>query len=195
VLPDFVHIKSEYAKQAMRKAMAISLAKHQVISKLSGTIQHEGSEVELVDIEGNVTLDHYKRLESLQTIDHAKLPTMDLGDWVAFYTKIYDEIHSQQVKRIIEVLDESTAASGNVLHGNNQGLTEDLFLKMLDMVHLDFDNPDPLKDFVIITSPEGAKRVPKDLETNPEFERKQTEILCRKREQWRLESIDKRLAN
>ena len=65
------------------------------------------------DVEGDVTMSHYKQFESSLEIKAAEMPDLDDAAWRSVVGRMTDEFANHEMKLLIQSIEEAAAATGN----------------------------------------------------------------------------------
>ena len=194
MLPDFPSLKRERYSQQLRAAQRLSDAKHPVLSEIRRTVQREGRKVEHRDMTHQVSMDEYQKFEAGIEIDLRQIAEFDDQRWIATLRKMTDTFADKMMERMIHALSDASARVGNTVAQDDGDLNGDAILRMLEKVHIEFDPVTKMPIMVLLTGTQQAEKL-RELNDSPEFTDRYRDVIDRKRIEWRLQSIDRRLVD
>ena len=109
----------------------------------------------------------------------------------AFLSKIdtiAKELETQKEKILISTMKKTTEATGNVTDAKGQPFSPRLILDALEKMDIEFDDKGKFKNLVLVVSPALAEVISKnaaDWEKDPEYAKAFSELMDKKRKEWR----------
>ena len=129
----------------------------------------------------------YRESSAASEIPSEKILYSSLPQILACFAPAIKEMAGDQASLFFEVMDNATKKTGNVVDGKGKPISFDLILETLEKIQIDFDqNGDPLMPTMMI-SPAMRPRL-EELMRHPDrdqFERKQKQLIDKKRLEWR----------
>ena len=192
MLPDFPKPKQRREKLLMKRAMRESQARHGVLREISRFVQHEGRGWDSGTVHGDRETIRAKEFSGVMSFHRDEWPALSDDKLVAKYRTAFDPMADQQMDMFLGVIERATTQSGNVVKANGE-LTPEHILQMLDRMELSFSDDGAQQDSLLM-SPAMAEHF-QQMEFSDDFLRRHAEIVERKRADWRLRQIDRKLVD
>jgi hypothetical protein len=186
ILPDYPTVKKGLEKKFV-EIIENEIKKDPLISRIRFHQIHEGDVLTTSTIDGYSDTTDYKLLTSKFGIQNDEIIEKGFEAIFSKIPEIAKDIIKQQSKLIIETVDKATQRTGNIVNGKGQSLSPELILEGLKNIAIDFDEfGNPI--YPILWMPQDQFEKIKDKipewEKNPEFKKKQKEIIEEKRQEW-----------
>lgn len=110
-----------------------------------------------------------------------------LDEILQCFVPVAEAMANDQEKMFFDTLRQATEKTGNIVSGDGQPLSHQKILEVLETIEIDFDAEGNPRMPTMMVSPAMAPRI-QELMNDPaakEFEKKQKEIIERKRLEWR----------
>jgi len=186
MLPDYPRIKKGL-EQKFLEAIENEIKKDPLISRIKFHQVHEGDELTVSTIDGYSETVDYKLLTSNFGITNDEI--IEKGPEVIFskVPEIAKDIIQQQSKLIIETMDKATQKTGNIVNAKSKPLSPELILEGLKKIAIDFDEfGNPIYPVLWLSQKQFEKikdKIP-EWEKNPEYKKKQKELIEEKKQEW-----------
>lgn len=149
---------------------------------------HEGNRWRLTREDNSFDDSEYQELSAGFTVKNEDIPELTPDKIRELLDEVAEEMCKQQSQHMFGKIFEATHAVGNVINASGKPFSPELFLEMLDRIELSFDEDGKWIPPTMIVHPEfiaANKDVLANLDKDPELQARQTEIINRKREEWR----------
>jgi predicted DNA-binding protein (UPF0251 family) len=196
MLPDFPKLKEKLQKLLIARTKMVQSAYMNPLSDVPKARIFEGNRTILVREDGSVEEIEIKEMKAEMEINLKEIETITLPDILEKFDTTAKELAMQQSKVFYDEIGKAVEKVGNVIDIKGKSFSIDDFLKMLDMIWLDFDeNGNP--NFPTIVAGEktfkSISEVLPQLETDQECKKRLAEIIERKREEWRARESNRKL--
>ena len=186
MLPDFPRIKKEWT-QVFHLHINTLMNQDTVLSRIRRVHHFEGNRMAVKTVEGESEVSNYKLYSS--KMEGKAQDIIEKGPKAFFEQaeKTAEELKRHQAGALLSKMDEISSKTGNVVDGQGQPFSPDLLLRVLEKVHIDFDdNGNPMMPTLMV-SPELGERIKgklPDWEKDLEHKKKFDELIERKRKEW-----------
>lgn len=129
------------------------------------------------------------------TMTSAEIDEVNLDYIIGHLNNLAEQFAKQISKALIEMMDETTKATGQVVDARGQLLTNDLIIEMLSKMSIDFEHS-PDGDLAIVTAPSGVaalQTLDQQLKSDAEARKKYNAMMERKRDEFREREINRSL--
>lgn len=194
MLPDFIDLKRDFSKAAMshldkhRRSASTFLSEirsRRLFEGGSNSIKRPGESEETTKMmKGSAEL----------SISAEDMHKMSVEELFRRQEALIDQLVEQQTKYVIEVMNETTAKTGNIVDGLGQGLSPELLLKTFEKIEISFsgDGKPSMPTIVIHPSQEAqAKLAQEQLFEDPIYRRQFIELIEKKRKDWFAREADR----
>src|SRR3972149_8963462 len=198
MLPDFPKLKEKLRKKRLIPYIKITESKY-----IGGLVEirkkplYEGNGSILVREDGTIDRMKPKKIASEKIpINLKEIENITPEDIFNKLDKASEEMAKQKFHMIIEKVSKSAENVGNVVDVKGRPFTIDDFLKMVDIIWLDFDeNGNPLLPTFLIGDKlyQSVSEELSKLETDPSIQKRYSEIIERKGEEWSARESNREL--
>ena len=167
-------------------------------STIPSYAHHEGHEWTVVNQGGTENTQEYVNLGSEFSIKVDDVPRMGPQDILGLIDSAAEDSARKMHDQIILSITRSVDEAGTAIDAKGRTLSQDLFLQALDSMQLDFDTEGYLIPPTVIMHPklwEAKKDEMKSWEQDPEFVRRHTALIDRKREEWSAREACRKLVD
>lgn len=188
MLPDIPPLKQEIAA-------ALQAAFKQRVNAYMGAINEapryfikEGRRVLTIRPDGRSDETELKQASAETSIRFDEVPHLSIQDRLAKLDDAAREMARQISEHAFGQINEAVERVGNVVNSGGKPLSPDVFLDVIEKIHLDFDaggNPSQLTMVIPPNMAERAKETMERLHQEPEYDRRYREIIEKKRMEWR----------
>ncbi len=188
LLPDFPSVKKEIKKVATERLRRTVYRETTLLSRMRKSQSHEGDSFTIHRLDGTVQKSRYRETAVELTIDKKDLTSLTPKALAEKIDKAAQEMAEKTSKMIFGKLREIISESGQVHDAKGKPLSPDTFLEALEMIDIDFDEKGDPSGLTVLVGPELWERIRQkapDWEADPEFKRRHSELMRRKREAWR----------
>ena len=129
-----------------------------------------------------------KQASAETSIRFDEVPHLSIQDRLAKLDDAAREMARQISEHAFGQINEAVERVGNVVNSGGKPLSPDVFLDVIEKIHLDFDadgNPSQLTMVIPPSMAERAKETMQRLHQDPEYDRRYREIIEKKRMEWR----------
>ena len=184
MLPNYIKIREKIS--SFYKMYLSELRKNQLgpLNEIEGSCVFEGRTVELKRCDGEIDLTEIKTFKTPFNFEYADVEKLSFDDIMKKIQVASKDMTSQYVGHLIEILEETTAKTGNIVGYKDNVITPENILELLDKMYMDFDkNLQPTKKVILVNkiAEEQIKRALDQIEKDPVLKTKLEEITERKR--------------
>ena len=189
MLPDYPHTK-ELLAEAFHERMSLALRRRLgIFSKMKRSQLQEGARCLLTRDDGSSEVIEMKHLRASAEVQHdiREIEELDPNKITQILDTLGERMASEQVKLFLQRVDEAVREVGNIADSSKPFVEQ--FLEMMEKTDMEFEsdgNPSPRQ--MVFGSPEAATRAwnqVQRIDTDPELRERYTNILERKRHEWR----------
>ena len=181
MIPDFPSQKSkllelwtEYLRYKQRERLGyLATAPHYT--------HHEGDQWSTKGEDGTIARSDYESIEAEFSVHVNEIPGLTTEEIARKFDGIAEELARQMSTKVLEDIQQAATRVGNA---GNRRLTKDAFLEALEHLLLSFDKHGNPSRPTLLIPPELAEEV-STWEQDPDFEHRYSQIIERKREEWR----------
>lgn len=188
MIPDFPVEKQKLAKLWNQYLDLKRQALLGFLNQMPAYQHHEGSHWRLTREDNSFNDSEYQEISAGFTINLEEVPELTPEKIREKLDLVADEVARQISQHMIGMIAQATDAVGNTIDANGNPFSPELFLEMLERLQLSFDEDGTWIPPTMIVAP-GFWEANKDrlatFENDPELDARQTEIINRKREEWR----------
>lgn len=188
MLPDIPPLKREIARK-------LQIAFKQRVNAYMGAINEapryfikEGRRVVTVRPDGHLDETLLKEASAETTIRFDEVPHLSFQDRLTKLDEAAREMARQISEHAFGQLNEAVERVGNVVDGGGKPLSPELYLEVIEKIHLDFDADGKPSQLTLVIPPgmeQRAKEVAEKLDHDPEYRKRYRELIDKKRMQWR----------
>jgi hypothetical protein len=194
MLPDFPEEKLRLQELVIKRMEAVTARRMHVFGSAPASILFEGIRYRLVRDDGSVDCNDLRSVEASITVDFDEAESLSIPELCAKADQAALSIADQQMKLVIESLDQAIEQSGNVL--NHKGVTPDAFLEMLDRIEFSFDEMGNPHLPSLMSGPSVAPKIEamlREIENSPTLTKRYDSIIDQQRERWRVRESNRKL--
>ena len=199
MLPDFPKLKKRLLRLA-QLCYRQQIEADELIGVIRTIPYFEGSRFVTGDVDGYVEESAAEEMEIPFEIDRSAIIDRGIDALVESYKKAA-EIQVQAMRAMLfRKISEATARVGNQIDAAGESFSMDLYFKLLETVQIEFDShgrPD-ISGTRLVMPPEDAERVQSLIaqwQNDESFQRRYTEMMLRKREEWRDRESNRKLVD
>lgn len=147
----------------------------------------EGHRSAIVRTDGEIDQTEFREFRAESEIPKKTLLYSTLNEILECFLPMVESMANDHEKMFLEVMQQATEKTGNVVDGRGKPFSLEMFLEVLEKIQIDFDaDGNPRMPTLTISPPMEAKikKLIND-QGNSGFENKQKEIIDRKRIEWR----------
>ncbi len=188
MLPDIPPLKREIARK-------LQIAFKQRVNAYMGAINEapryfikEGRRVVTVRPDGHLDETLLKEASAETTIRFDEVPHLSFQDRLTKLDEAARDMARQISEHAFGQINEAVERVGNVVDGGGKPLSPELYLEVIEKIHLDFDANGHPSQLTLVIPPgmeQRAKEVAEMLDHDPEYRRRYRELIDKKRMQWR----------
>jgi hypothetical protein len=167
---------------------------------LTGTMkahrQHEGHQFSHETLEGEIVTQKFRAVEARFEISARLSPQETQEQMNRKIKEAAESIAHQSERMFFTTLDEVTRETGNVLDARGAPFHPRMVLDLMEKMPLDFDKDGKPILPTIVLHPDMLKKIEAKIpewEGDPEFKRRQAQIIERKKEEWRDRESNRKL--
>ncbi|WP_162909438.1 hypothetical protein [Aggregatilinea lenta] len=156
---------------------------------------HEGGKWRIERIDGSVSESGYEAIEANFTLQNDEIPFLTPAEIAQKLDQVAREIAGKVSRSTFKKLSEYAVTDGNV---ESEPIGPDTFLHALEKIDLSFDSSGNPVNPTIVMSPMLWDAIKDDIpkwEQDPEFEKQHSQIIDRKREDWRVRESNRKLVD
>lgn len=123
--------------------------------------------------------------------------TFGFADFDRFAQSLGTQFLDAKKKNLFEMMNRTTARTGNVVDRAGKPLDHDAIFEMLELIEIDFDEKGEPSMPSIVIHPKMAPRLEqlsKEAEENPQIKARHADIMKRKKEQFLAREANRKLA-
>lgn len=197
MLPDFPDEK-ELCRELVRKRMKSTKDERMhLFGQSDGIACFEGDKFEIRRADGTCDVSEFQRIEVGREWNIEEIESLTIDALVKDADDMAREFGTQQMKHIIETIDDACERVGHVFkHGKDEGGYLEGFFNSLETVHIDFrDDGSPIVPWIMAGSEAAEKlnRVLEMIDEDPTLKRRYDEIMEQQREKWRARESNRKL--
>jgi hypothetical protein len=166
-----------------------------IFSQVARVVMHECNVMRTIREDGSVEDSTLKSAVGEFAITRSEAPSLPLGDLLARLNETADSMAGQMHRNFFESLNATLDNAGQVVDAKGGGLTMDLFLETLNKIQMEFDEQGKPK-MALVIHPDTLPQL-QELEAkwrdDPEFNRRHTELMNQKRQEWRAREASRKL--
>jgi hypothetical protein len=196
MLPDYPKIKEKLLKLYANQITENS-EKSNLFKEIQKSILHEGDKVIIVREDGSTE-------ESILKTEQVSIQIPEEYITQGNHEKINEilleaavEMEKKKTKSIYASLTDTANSIGNVINVNGMALNPDHIYELFEKIQLNFDKDDNnesgYKFYCHPNTVETLKEVFQIIESDPIQEQRFSELMARKKEQWRVRETNRKL--
>lgn len=195
MLPDFPKLKSELVaslRQFLEKRMLFHLGPLSEAPKIHCI---EGERSKMIRRNGFIEPFSPTEVKVFIPLNETELPSITLEEVLSRLDGAAKEMAEQMARQAYASITQTAETAGTVIDAQNTSRAE-LILKGLSTIYMNFDPDGTPQMPSIISSPSQAEmdeKALKELERNPDLNKKFREMIETKREEWRVREASRRL--
>ena len=147
----------------------------------------EGDQSAIVRPDGEKADTDFREFSAESEIPSQKILYSSLEEILDCFLPVAEALASDQATMFFEVMEQATKKTGNVVDGRGKPLSFETILEVLEKIQIDFDADGNPSMPTMAISPAMKPRI-QELMDDPkraEFEKKQRELIDKKRLEWR----------
>ncbi len=147
----------------------------------------EGRKSAIVRPSGEEDETEFREFSAVSEIPRKTVLYSGLDEILECFIPLAEAMANDQEKMFIETMHQVTNKTGNVVDGRGQPLSHEKILEVLETIQIDFDSDGNPRMPTMMISPAMVPKI-RELINDPEakeFEKKQKEIIEKKRLEWR----------
>lgn len=136
-----------------------------------------------------------QQLSSMMEIRFDEIPDLTFEEVIAKYDEMILDIVRKQTGFAMERLNEDIPESQSV-DAKGKKFDAEIILQMLETIQLEFypdGRPQELHVVGALFSPERLKTAHEEFQNNPELQKRYSDLIARKREEWRVREAGRKL--
>lgn len=196
MLPDFPHLKKKIHTRILWGAQHVARAKTGVLSEISHNRIHEGNRHILIREDGSVDEMEMRKLSATREFDYSEAKDKRLKELFNDMVDVISEIAEKQMFHLIEEVEEATRKTGNIVEAEGEPLGIEAIFKSLETVYIEFDSAGNARMPTMLIHPSWVEEI-EDLERqfqeDPDLQRRFSEIMERKKDEWRSREANRKL--
>ena len=198
MIPDFP-VEKEKIMQALMLRHERKHAEYLgFFSEIPAYSHHEGNRWAIKRADGSESEEEYRDIRTEFKVKFDDIPKMTPADLISRIDALAEETARQMHGVIMEEITAATDEAGRSIDARGRPLDQELFLKGMDSIDLDFDSNGKLKPPAIIMHPklwEARKDEIKSWESDPEFAKQYEALMARKKDEWRARENRRKLVD
>lgn len=188
MLPDIPPLKKEIARKLQAAFKQRVNAYMGAINEAPRYFIKEGRRVVTIRPDGRNEETELQTASAETSIRFDEVPHLSIQDRL---TKL-DEAAPEMARQISEYafgqINEAVERVGNVVYGGGKALSPEVYLEVIEKIHLDFDANGKPRELSLVIPPhleQRAKETLEKLHQDPEYSKRYQEIIDKKRMEWR----------
>lgn len=156
----------------------------------------EGSRTTIARPDGSEDDTPFVEASSEFSISFDELPTLQLEDLLKKLDRIVEDLARQKAEHFFKTIREAAEKVGNTVDGKGQGLSPELYLKVLDTIWVEFESGGKPRLPTLVVGPQQrdtANSMLAELVSNPTLRKRFEGTIEKKREIWRAREADREL--
>ncbi len=188
MFPDILSLKQEIAKKlqtAFKQRVNIYMG---AINEAPRYFIKEGRRVVTIRPDGQVDETELKAASAETSIRFDEVPHLTFQDRVVKLDEAAREMARQISEHAFNQINEAVERVGNVVQGGGKPLSPEVYLEVIEKIHLDFNSDGNHSPLTIIIPPGMEQRVKETIEKlqqDPEYKKRYQEIIEKKWMEWR----------
>jgi hypothetical protein len=198
LLPDFPNTKSEFMKAVTERLRVGVYRESALLSRVRRFAAHEGDSFTIHRLDGTVAKSTYRETSAEMTINRKDLVALSPQQLADKIDQLALEMAGKTSKVVFDKLHEITSESGQVRDAKGKPFSPETILEALESIDIDFDEKGQPSGLTFVVGPELGARIREkapEWEADPEFRRRHSELMQRKREAWRDRESRRKLVN
>lgn len=192
MLPDFLKTK-EKLKKMLDSEMKKAQSRHmELLADTPKSNLFEGGKVILIRTDGSREEVKMEKATSKLEVKWKEVETMTHEMVLDKINSVSEEMAEKMRISFCETLSEAAKEAGNVTSSDGEPLTIDLFLKMLEEMHIFFDKKGNPSGLTFADSPKLRPALA-EIISQAEFDPRYQALIERKREEWRVRENNREL--
>ena len=202
MIPDFPEVKKiVHQIETVRLRQEVE-ARAPIYARLKKSRMHEGDKIGIVHENGKHVVTCMQHTETGISISKEELLGMQPDDRRAMLDKLAEDFASQEEGDILQTISKFIEESGNVISAGPGIKFQDMLLKMLEKIHVNFEDDDrgkPVMPTLFAGSEVIGKLKEKESKATPEereeFHKRREEILDRKYQEYMQELHSRKIVD
>ncbi|WP_306142619.1 hypothetical protein [Roseibium sp. MMSF_3412] len=147
----------------------------------------EGDQSAIIRPDGENDDTDFREFSATSRIPSNKILYSTFDEILKYFVPVAEALASHQATMFFEVIDQTTKKTGNIIDWKGNPLSFETILEALEKVQIDFDEDGKPSMPTMVISPSMRPKIEELMSDpkRPEFERKQKEIIEKKRLEWR----------
>jgi hypothetical protein len=186
MLPDYPRVKRQI-QEKFEEIIRKEIEKDPFLSQIGRHEIHEGNSLTVTSTDGYSRTTQYQDIATDFKIEVDEIIKRGIA---AFFSRIPDitkEMIRKQSQLVINVTEEVTERTGNVVSANSEPISPQLILAVLEKMAINFDEfGNPIMPTLIVAPEEfeKTKAALAKLESDPDLRKRQMELFAKKRKEW-----------
>jgi hypothetical protein len=188
MLPDYPEIKRHLHRQLMTQFEALVATKAPLAAQLRRIRQHEGDRFIFEDDEGHVTEKRHLTFQAPVQLPLRKPISETSLAVTEQLERAAESIAAQSEGLLFTAVQEAVESVGNAYDARGKEFHPNMMWDMLESIHVDFDKHGEPELPTIVLHPDMLAAIRHKLpewEADPDLKKRRTEVLQRKKEEWR----------
>lgn len=199
MVPDFPNLKKDIFNRILLPAFNEARQTDPLLGNLKYTNHYEGNEIAYLTEEGKEEQQEYVSMGSEWQILPSDVITKPFDFFIEKFRQMGIEASSQMAQHSFRVINEAVESVGNVVQANNEPMSLDLFLQMINKILIDFDDDTESPEMPIIyvhpSQTLQVKKLMEDAKNSPEFDKKFKSLMETKKKEWRDREANRKLVD
>ncbi|MCE5249816.1 hypothetical protein LLG96_06300 [bacterium] len=188
MLPDLPNLKKDLRKIFNQYIDNQVNARIGVFKITPRKIIHEGNLFRMIRADG--TIEDSSIIESTSEISlpYDEIPHLTHQDIITKMNTIADTLANKISGNLLRTLNDSIEAAGQSINYEGKPFDVEALFAVLEKIQINFDETGKHHQLTMIINPQHSdkvKLVMKEIETNPEIQKRYNELMERKRMEWR----------
>jgi hypothetical protein len=193
MLPRIASIDREFDAAARSHVFARSRS-GSVFREIRPHMIHEGRS-RITRSDSDIEMTKMKEAVVEAKFDFSDVESVDTNYILAKINELAEQIKEHQSKTLFETLREATQRTGQVVNAAGGPLTNELMMKIVAMMPVNFENSDK-GDLAIVVPPAMAETISKldrEMKENPQLRREWNNMMEKKRDDFRTREANRNL--
>ena len=196
MLPDFLKTKEKLNIMIdfnLKQAILLHLGP---LADIRETIYFEGSKTVINYDDGSVSEIESEEFHVMLKLDINEIETMTHDKVLEKINDLAKEMAEKQAKFFYKRIGEFAEEAGNVVSGEGETFSMDIFFEVLEKISRDFDHAGKPDEINFAASPELFQSISKvfnEAKSDPEIQKRFDAIMEQKREEWRVRESNRKL--
>jgi hypothetical protein len=197
MLPDFIKIKNRFI-ELIDKRFRESLRQDPLFAQIKEEKCFEGNKMSNFTEDGEFEENPFKQISGEISLTREEVIAKGPLAYIENISRIAEDVKKQKAELLFSKINEVTNKTGNVVSGQGQPFSHELFIAMLDKMQIDFDPDGNPYLPTIVVSPQLAASIASKTpqwESNPEYKKQFEELIERKRKDWNDRESNRKLVD